>query len=157
MQRLFIISRKRGNLSELHDLTAVIRSEVDNLKKEIDSVEPLLAKHIDNDMPTGASWHRSLLNRMAESSDVRNAVIDEAFRDRLSEYLGFRHFYRHAYSMSLTWDRLQPLVKTLEQTHQELQEAITRFVSESNDRADRKDLSAEQRVGTGDDADLSNP
>ena len=156
-------------MNESRNLDTVIRTEVDNLKKELDSVEPLLAKlriedpdpielravattlhafyggieriflqvakHIDENMPAGASWHRALLNQMVAPIDARNAVIDEAFRDRLSEYLGFRHFYRHAYPMSLKWDRIQPLVNTLQQTHQELEVAMVRFIESLNDRA----------------------
>lgn len=47
---------------------------------------------------------------MACATDRRPAVVHEALLDRLSEYLGFRHFYRYAYPTTLKWERMELLV-----------------------------------------------
>lgn len=88
-----------------------------------------IAKHVDGDLPSGSSWHQELLRRMASSSSLRPAVIDEELAQVLTEYLGFRHFHRHAYPMSLKWKRIQPLVQSLEQANREFESAVRRFLS----------------------------
>lgn len=150
-------------MSESHDLQSAILAELENLRKELDAVEPLLkklqiqdpdqieiravattlhafytgverifvqiAKHVDEDLPGGSSWHQELLRRMASPSSLRPAVIDDALSKRLTEYLGFRHFYRHAYPLTLKWKRIQPLVQGLEQTYREIESTVRRFLS----------------------------
>jgi hypothetical protein len=88
-----------------------------------------IAKRVDRTLPTGTSWHRELLQQMASAADQRPAVVHEALLHRLSEYLGFRHFYRYAYPTTLRWERMEPLVRILEQTFREFQSAIRRFLS----------------------------
>jgi len=42
--------------------------------------------------------------------------LTEKTVDQLVAYMGFRHFYRHAYSFFLQWEELARLVLRLEQT-----------------------------------------
>lgn len=62
---------------------------------------------------------------MTEVTANRNAVLTAATSERLGEYLGFRHFFRHSYSFFMEWDELEKLVTPLEevwaQTKKELQ------------------------------------
>jgi hypothetical protein len=76
------------------------------------------------EVTAGAQWHRDLLTRMAESTANRKAVLSTEAVRRLADYLGFRHFYRHSYSLYLEWRELEklmtPLVEVREQTKGEL-------------------------------------
>ncbi|MGE5342524.1 MAG: hypothetical protein ACM3SY_13700 [Candidatus Omnitrophota bacterium] len=70
-----------------------------------------IAKRIDKTVPDGRDWHNELLTQMSKPTPKRKyAVLSEGMRDELKEYLGFRHFTRHAYPMDLDWDLMKDLV-----------------------------------------------
>ncbi len=94
----------------------------------IENIFLTIAKRIDRDTPTGNRWHRDLLTRMTKSASNRKAVVSVETRERLADYLAFRHFYRHSYSYSLEWTELEGLVISLtgvwQQTKVELEEFL---------------------------------
>ncbi len=60
--------------------------------------------------PTGANWHRALLETMAmDVPGVRPAVLSNSLLPGLRDLLSFRHFFRHAYSVTLDAGRLTTL------------------------------------------------
>lgn len=67
-------------------------------------------------LPSGESWHRELLDALSQPSTARAAVISLPLRDRLREYLRFRHVFRQAYSFQLRWDKMSSLVLGCEET-----------------------------------------
>jgi hypothetical protein len=97
---------KLGDLSplELAGTAALLSSlynGIENILKQV-----LLARKTT--LPTGAAWHRDLLNLAAE-----RAVISPAILNQLASYLAFRHFFSHAYGFDLDPERLEPLVSDL--------------------------------------------
>lgn len=71
-----------------------------------------IARVIDEDVPTGPSWHRELLARMARPfGDTRSAVLSEASHRLLGKLLTFRHFFRHAYGTELDLAELESLAQ----------------------------------------------
>ncbi|MCQ3980538.1 MAG: hypothetical protein DPW09_44580 [Anaerolineae bacterium] len=79
-------------------------------------------------LPRGSYGHIDLLGQMATAqNNSRLAVIDEPLRARLEEYLKFRHFFRHAYSYTLEWNRLRWLAEQLGATLQLLREQLQTF------------------------------
>ena len=71
---------------------------VENVLKQI-----YKAKNIP--FPTGSSWHRDMLILAEDSKILTNETIM-----KLAQYLAFRHFFSHAYSLDLFPDKIQPLV-----------------------------------------------
>jgi hypothetical protein len=66
---------------------------------------------VDGSVPSGANWHRELLNQMSiEIPGVRPAVISEGLRENLEGYLGFRHVVRNVYTYHLSPEKLEALV-----------------------------------------------
>ena len=60
--------------------------------------------------PTGHNWHRSLLETMAmEVPGIRPVVVSHEALPALRDLLAFRHFFRHAYTVSLDAARLTAL------------------------------------------------
>jgi len=47
---------------------------------------------------------------MARPAVSRSAIISEGLKDKLVDYLAFRHFYRNSYSFFLKWNELKKLV-----------------------------------------------
>lgn len=73
----------------------------------------IVAKHIDQSVPTGMQSHRDLLLQMTKRNRQRDNVISIETAKKLAAYLGFRHFYRHSYSFFIDWNELQKLVHRL--------------------------------------------
>jgi hypothetical protein len=74
----------------------------------------LIARHVDRALPTGETWHRDLLQQMAqELADVRPAVISRDSALVLDEFRRFRHLVRSVYTMSLVPEKMTGLMSTL--------------------------------------------
>ncbi len=74
----------------------------------------LIARHVDRSLPSGETWHRDLLQQMAqELADVRPAVISRDSALALDEFRRFRHLVRSVYTMSLVPERMTRLMSVL--------------------------------------------
>lgn len=94
------------NLVEMTALAAVLHSFYNGLE----SLFLTIAKGIDAQISTSSQWHRDLLTQMTTVQNHRKAVLTPETSSRLSEYLAFRHFFRHAYSFFMEWDEMEKLV-----------------------------------------------
>jgi len=94
----------------------------------VESVFQTVAKRIDQRMPTGADWHRQLVNQMAESSTTRPPLISANTVERLEPYLGFRHLARHTYPFSLEWNRMCQLVQELASVSEQFSSDVREFI-----------------------------
>ena len=77
---------------------------------EVEEVLKAVAQQYDGGLPTTTSWHRELLDRSARPTDRRRAVLDDACRLLLEDYLSFRHFSRYSTFSVLDWAQMRPLV-----------------------------------------------
>ncbi len=74
----------------------------------------LVARHVDDIRPSGKTWHRDLLQRMASDiPGVRPAVISESCCLTLDELRRFRHLVRNVYAMNLVPEKMAGLVSAL--------------------------------------------
>jgi hypothetical protein len=88
-----------------------------------------IATEIDDDLPSGSSWHIQLLQRMATDLEtIRPAVFDRATARQLDEYLRFRHLFRNMYGFDLEWERCNKLLVDLPETFARLEEQVTAFL-----------------------------
>lgn len=102
-----------------------------NLHGFYNGVERLLeivAREIDDSLPSGPTWHRDLLQQMQlDVPDVRPAVLAPMTVQLLEEYLGFRHIVRNL----CTWDfmptKLGELISRVDQTLAALDRDFVRF------------------------------
>lgn len=138
------IKAERRNLSniveEMENLTNQLDDEPTGLELRaagsilhdyytgLEKIFRLIALESDGNLPSGEEWHKRLLDRMAvEVEDLRPPVIDESLKEQLSEYLRFRHVFRHIYGFELKWARCKPLVDRLPKMHQELAHRLDEF------------------------------
>ena len=74
-------------------------------------------------LPSGASWHRDLLQSACEQK-----LISGRLRDRLAPYMAFRHFFTHAYGVDLDPERLAPLVREVRPVYGLFKKEVRGFV-----------------------------
>lgn len=95
----------------------------------IENILSRVTREIDNDPVKGDHWHRDLLQRMTEARAERPAVLSDAMRARLQDYLGFRHFFRNAYSFHFDWAEMGTLALDCERTLQRFNDEIADFLA----------------------------
>jgi len=80
----------------------------------IERLFELIVRRVDRTMPTGETWHGSLLDQVAQDVvDVRPAVINQSNALALDEFRRFRHLVRNVYTMNLVPDRMAGLMTML--------------------------------------------
>ena len=88
----------------------------------------LIARHIDQSIPDGETWHRDLLQQMAnEIKDIRPAVIGENNAKSLDEFRRFRHLIRNVYATNLVPDRISKLMSGLPDLWKSLKAELIAF------------------------------
>jgi hypothetical protein len=88
-----------------------------------------IAKEIDGDVPTGADWHRQLLEQLSvEIPTVRQAVLSETTLIDLDEFRRFRHVVRSNYAHNLNPDLVVQLSEKLAICSQNLMQDIQVFM-----------------------------
>ncbi|MFH1570140.1 MAG: hypothetical protein ABIL09_19260 [Gemmatimonadota bacterium] len=89
-----------------------------------------IVAQLDAGQPEGERWHIELLNQVAHPAPERPALISEASRARLREYLAFRHRSRHAYAHRLVWAGMAQLVAGLPELWSAVRAEVLQFVQE---------------------------
>jgi hypothetical protein len=112
------------DLVEITALASVLHSFYNGLENIFLSI----AKGLDQQVPTGAQWHRDLLVHMTQETTHRGSVISVELAQKLADYMGFRHFYRHSYSFFLEWNKLQELVTSLRAIWAQVKEELHEFL-----------------------------
>lgn len=120
---------------ELAALASILHSFYTGLEKIFLSI----AKGIEADVPTGGQWHRDLLRQMGQSLTTRPAVLSPEVIQKLLEYLGFRHFYRHAYSFVLNWVEIRKLVVSVDEVWNLVRKELENFVDNYSNENDSFD------------------
>jgi hypothetical protein len=121
---LAISSSEEPELISRTALSTVLQS----FYQGVESVFQTVAKRTDQHMPTGADWHRQLVNQMAKSSATRSPLISANTVERLEPYLGFRHLARHTYPFSLEWNRMCQLVQELASVSERFCSDVRKFI-----------------------------
>jgi uncharacterized protein YutE (UPF0331/DUF86 family) len=89
---------------------------IENILKRVLSFKQLEIK----DSPT---WHKELLKTAFDAGIISNELYST-----LSDYLSFRHFFVHAYSFTLKWEELRPIVDKITMTLENFKSAIYSFI-----------------------------
>lgn len=94
---------------DLYDVT-ILASVLHSFYNGLENIFKIIAKNIDNNVPSGNKSHQELLEQMATKNKYRNAIIDKKIYLSLREYATFRHFYRHSYSYQISWNKMKYLI-----------------------------------------------
>jgi uncharacterized protein YutE (UPF0331/DUF86 family) len=79
-------------------------------------------------MPQGDMWHKKLIDTMASATIIRPAVISPELLESLKELMNFRHFFRHAYSFTVQWEKLLPLIEKIGSVFEMFEKEIRAFI-----------------------------
>ncbi|MBI5526738.1 MAG: hypothetical protein HY897_10435 [Deltaproteobacteria bacterium] len=100
-----------------------------------------VADSLNGGVPHGESWHARLLDHLSvDVPGVRPRLFSPDVRDRLDEFRGFRHVYRHLYVFNLKparvldlltrlgplWDELKPQLAAFAATLKEIAAGLTK-------------------------------
>lgn len=118
------IQRRPPDLVEVAAMAAVLHWFYNGLENIFLSI----AKEFDQRVPSGAQWHRDLLAQMSGATASRSHVISAELTQTLTHYMGFRHFFRHAYSFFLDWEELRKLVIPLREVWAQVTEELYEFL-----------------------------
>jgi hypothetical protein len=117
---------QRPDIIEIGSLAMLLHSFYNGLENMFTRI----ARKVDGQLPEGEGWHRQLLRQMASETERRKLVVlSEGTCQDLEEYLGFRHFSRHAYAFDLDWELMEDLVERLSAVKQRVLDEIRSFIS----------------------------
>lgn len=114
---------------DLFDMT-ILGSVLHSFYNGLENIFEIIAKNIDGIIPNGNKSHQELLHQMASENSKRNEILNEELYLKLREYATFRHFYRHAYSFQLNWEKMNPLIDNLQKVWNEVKLNLENFINE---------------------------
>ena len=117
---------------DLFDMT-ILGSVLHSFYNGLENVFEIIAKNIDGNVPNGNKSHQELLHQMASENSLRNEILNEELYLKLREYATFRHFYRHAYSFQLNWQKMKPLIENLHIVWNEVKINLENFINEKTE------------------------
>ena len=106
----------------------ILGSVLHSFYNGLENIFEIIAKNIDGNVPNGNKSHQELLHQMASENGMRNEIINEELYLKLREYATFRHFYRHAYSFQLNWEKMKPLIDIVHSVWQEVKQSLENFI-----------------------------
>ena len=90
----------------------------------------LIARRMDQNLPSGEAWHRDLLRQMAQDlPDIRPAAISQESALVLDKFRRFRHLVQNIYVMNLQADKMAELTTTLPVLWANLREELLAFAN----------------------------
>jgi hypothetical protein len=88
----------------------------------------LIARRMDQNLPSGEAWHRDLLRQMAQDlPDIRPAAISQESALLLDKFRRFRHLVQNIYVMNLQADKMAELTTTLPVLWAKLRDELLAF------------------------------
>lgn len=143
LSRICSILRKKGFFDaalarqKLSD-EVVLRGVAGMLQDYYSGVERIfkrLAVEVDERLPKGESWHKSLLDQMKiEIPGVRPAIVSGSTYEKLDDLRGFRHRVGNIYGFNLIPERVLSQLLALPDLHSSLEGDIRLFFGVTKQR-----------------------
>lgn len=95
----------------------------------IENILLIISKNIDGITPHSGKWHSELLSLMFKENDKRPAVFSEKLKASLTDYMNFRHFFRHSYGHFIKWEKNSPLFLGLEDNWKSVKAELNTFLA----------------------------
>ncbi|MGB9975985.1 hypothetical protein [Thermovenabulum sp.] len=94
----------------------------------LERIFELIAENLDGIKPQGSNWHQELLRQMTvDIPKIRPAVIDIKLKNELDNYRAFRHIFRNVYAHNFLPEKMEPLMRNIEEVFNKIKESLERF------------------------------
>jgi len=94
----------------------------------VESVIMLFFKNSGEKLPNDTHWHKTVFEMAFGNNSKKIKIINDDIKEKLEEYLSYRHFIRHSYSSELKWNEMAPLVKELDETWKIIKSDFEMFI-----------------------------
>ena len=94
----------------------------------IEGIILLIFKNIGEKIPNGLHWHKKLLEETFVTSEKKTFLFKNEYKEKLYEYLSFRHYFRHSYGYEIDSKRIIPLINGVEDMWIQLKNDINKFI-----------------------------
>lgn len=82
--------------------------QIHNFYCSVEELLKIVANHFENNILDSSKWHSLLLKRMTQTVEgIRPALLSLESYELLNGLRAFRHFFRHAYGVSLDFHQLK--------------------------------------------------
>ena len=112
------IKDKKKSTAELAGLATFLH----NFYSGIENILNQILKEKTITIVKSDSWHKDLLKISFE-----NNIINEDLKIRLTAYLGFRHFFVHAYGFMLRENDIKNLTEKTEEVFKDFSDSISKY------------------------------
>lgn len=89
----------------------------------IENIFVLIAKSLDFDFKSSPQWHRKLVDFIFAQPNF----LPSELRLRLTEYMGFRHFFRHTYGYTIKWEKCSHLFLEINDFWLKIKDSINHY------------------------------
>ena len=110
VERVFVMLEQRatGLTPDNSEKLESVAYQLHNFYSAIEDLLKIVATYFENNVSDTARWHSLLLQRMTQPvQGVRPAVIAVESYALLNALRAFRHFFRHAYGITIDFAQLQ--------------------------------------------------
>lgn len=121
-----LIRLRKPDLVEMTALASVLHSFYNG----VENIFIIIARKVDETIPSGQKWHSDLLIQMTHENEKRKGVISHQTFEILKEYLMFRHFIRHSYKWRINWDEFKNIALDAEATWYKVKTEFSNFTGD---------------------------
>jgi len=94
-----------------------------------ENVFKVIARDVDDSLPSHMDWHRSLLTQMSMPLNTRRPrVLREETVEAMDEFRAFRHVFRNVYGFALDPERLHLLLRRFRKAADRLERDVYEFM-----------------------------
>ena len=109
--------------------TTAIAGVIHSFYNGIEIIMQIILKNVDNFIPESENWHKAILIQISENNENRKQIISINTKEKLMNYLAFRHFFRHSYSFYYDWNKIKILVDDMKSVYKEFKNEINSFLN----------------------------
>lgn len=103
-----IVNRSTRLESDDEVILESIAYQIHNLYSATEDLLKIVARYFENNISDSSQWHSLLLQRMStEIPGIRPPFLTPETYKLLNSLRGFRHFFRHAYGVSIEYNQLK--------------------------------------------------
>ncbi len=123
MELVSVVKEKADEFSTIE--LAALGTFIHNFYNGVENILKRVLFYKQIEVKETSTWHKDLLRVSFESG-----IIPTDLYHNLSNYLSFRHFFVHAYSFSLNWENMKPLVESVDEILRQFKQNLYNYIGQ---------------------------